>query len=652
MTHKLLSMVLVGWLLSASAQAAQTWKVNLKDADISALVSEVAEITGKNFIVDPRVKGNITVISSTALTADQVYELFLGVLDVNGFAAVQSGKAVKILPDMNAKSNGVRVDVSGSTRGEDMVTRVVMLDATNAIDMVPVLRPMMPQFAHLAAVPNTNALIISDRADNIAALVEIIHQLDSGINDETEVIQLKDSRVADVLNLLEALTPVSTGSKDNKGFARVRVVADERTNRLVIRGDAKSRKRVHELVATLDAPTQHIGNVEVFRLRFAAAKQVADVLKGMVSGVAGSASSSTSSTTTGTTGTSKESADKLSGPASIMADETQNVVVVRADANVMREVQSVIKQLDMRRAQVLIQAAIVEVSGSKGKQLGIQWAAGNRNGPVGTISFSDTGVSINEVIAGIVSKNPVTSVPDGASFGVGKMNGDSSLYGALVQALATASNTNLLSAPTLMTLDNQEAKIVVGQNVPFITGQSTGAAAGTSNPFTTIERKDVGITLKVIPHVSEGNVVRLEVDQEVSQVVPATTGVKAADLITNTRAIKSTILADDQQTIILGGLMEDDTTQSQSKVPLLGDIPLIGWLFRASSDTSQKRNLLVFLRPTILRDDSKLASLSKRHYDAVRMMQVGVWKDKVEVLPANIDDVYQGGGTPSESKKP
>lgn len=631
-------------MLSVPAHAAKTWKVNLKDADISALVSEVAEITGKNFVVDPRVKGTITVISSKALTAPEVYELFLGVLGVNGFAAVQSGSTIKLVPDVNAKQFAVRTDVKGTARGEELVTRVITLDNSNAVELVPVLRPMMPQFAHLAAVQGANALVISDRANNIDALTSIIRQLDATDGDGIEVITLKDSRAEDVLAMLESLTSVGgvAAGKDARQISRVRIVADARGNRLLLKGDAASRKRLRELVATLDAAGgERLGGVQVFRLKHAVAKQVAEVLKGLVSG------DSSRTATAAADGKSSSSA-VTGGGVSLIADESMNALVVRADPALMKEVAGVIEQLDQRRSQVLIQAAIVEVSGDDAAQLGVQWAAGDPSKGVGLINFSNAGSSIaNLAIAAAADDPTLANISNGATIGLGKeetnSNGDRTFYGALIQALSTVSNANLLSTPSIMTLDNQEAKIVVGQNVPFITGSSTNTGAGTSNPFTTIERQDVGITLKVIPHIGEGGTVRLEVEQEVSAVVPSAEGIQSADLITNKRSIKTTILADDGQTIVLGGLIQDDVKRTVSKVPLLGDIPVIGYLFRATTNSKIKRNLLVFLRPTLLKDSSSTAELSQRHYDNIRSLQLNVTKSgKVSRLPENIEAVYQG----------
>ena len=644
------TLLLCVWTWSATAtehpSAAPTWKVNLKDADIAALVSEVAQITGKNFIVDPRVHGTVTVISSHGLSREQVYDLFQGVLDVNGFAAVPSGATIKIVPDINAKSSGVAVDLTGGQHGEAMQTRIVFLDNTSATDLVPVLRPMMPQFAHLAAVPAANALILSDRSANIAALMDIVHALDSTDDEEVVALPLHNAQVGDVLNMLQALTPISS-TKDVHAFSRVHVVADERTNRLIVRGDAKSLMRIRALIATLDVPSQSVGNVEVFRLRHASAKEVSTVLKGMIngSGGGGGGGGGGAAAPAGAVGTA-QSADKLSGPATVMADKDQNAVVVRASADVMREIEGVVRQLDVRRPEVLIQAAIVEITGSDGNELGVQWAAGNPNAGIGTISFSDAGTSINSVIADGLNNSPPASISDGITAGFGRYikgaNGSSSLWGFLVQALATASNANLLSAPSLLTLDNQEAKIVVGENVPFVTGASTSVVSGTNNPFQTIERKDVGITLKVIPHISEDEELRLEVDQEVSAVLPAVTGVHAADLITSTRNVKTTILAHNHQTIVLGGLMENDDTRSQSHIPWIGDIPGLGWLFRASGDNVTKRNLLIFLTPSIITDDAGVNSMTSKAYSQVRTFQLGLWPDHIGMLPDHMEDVYKG----------
>jgi general secretion pathway protein D len=647
--------------LSMPALADKTWKINLKDADISALVAEVAEVTGKNFIIDPRVKGTVTVISSKTMNADEVYQLFLAVLNVNGFAAVPSGSSVKLLPDVNAKQNAVKVDLTGQIKGEDMVTRVISLDNTSAVDLVPVLRPLLPQFAHLAAVPSANALVISDHADNIHAIEEIIGGLDSTDNDGLEIITLKAMRVDDMMSVLDGVasggaSPAGGSSKDAKIYSRVRVIGDARNNRLILRGDVRSRKRLHDIIATLDAePGQQFSGVKVFRLRHGSAKEVADVLRGIILGdkSTGSTSSGSSAPASGAAGGSSAGASTtstLSGNGvTLVADESINALVVKADAEMMAEISSLITQVDQRRSQVLIQAAILEISGNDAKQLGVQWAFGNPSQGVGLINFSQTGSSIASLgIAAQQADPTLATINDGATIGLGKAIYNSSgkitgFYGALIEALKSVASANLLSTPSILTLDNQEAKIVVGQNVPFITGSSTGSSSGTSNPFQTIERQDVGITLKVVPHIGDGGVVRLEVEQEVSSVVPSSTAIKSADIITNKRSIKTTILADDGQTIVLGGLMQDDKTHSGAKVPILGDIPFLGALFRSTSDNKTKDNLLVFLKPTILHDSASAASMSQQQYGSMRTLQLDVDKSgEVYRLPDQIDGIYQG----------
>jgi general secretion pathway protein D len=673
----LLILILTG-LFSLPAMAEKTWKINLKDADIAALISEVAEITGKSFIVDSRVKGTVTIITSKPLAADAVYELFLSVLNVNGFAAVPSGSAIKLVPDVNAKQSGVKVDLTGMGRGEEYVTRVISLDNASAIELVPVLRPMLPQFAHLAAVNSSNALVISDHANNIDAVQQIIKGLDTGDSDGLEVMELKQMRVDDMLAMLDGLASSSAvgapgagaGGAAGKVYSRVRVVGDPRNNRLILRGDARSRKRLHDMIVNLDNTTdQHFSGVRVFRLRHGSAKEMADVVKGIILGDKGTSSAGSgggsappgaTGSATGGTGTTTVSGNGVS----MVADESINALVVKADAQMMEQIASLINQVDQRRSQVLIQAAILEISGGDVKQLGVQWAFGNPSQGVGLVNFSDTGSSIAGLAQSALAASAGTStgainINDGATIGIGRAtrNADGKLtgfYGALLEALKSVTTANLLSTPSILTLDNQEAKIVVGQNVPFITGSSTSTSSGASNPFQTIERQDVGITLKVVPHIGDGGAVRLEVEQEVSSVVPASSSIKSADIITNKRSIKTVILADDGQTIVLGGLMQDDKTSATSKVPLLGDIPLLGWLFRSSSDSKTKDNLLVFLRPTILHDSLSASDLSMQQYGGMRALQLSV-SDSGDItrLPEQVGGIFQGATpTPAPAATP
>ena len=659
---------------------AQSWKINLRDADITAFIGEVADITGKNFVVDPRVKGTITVISNKALSKAEVYNLFMGVMNVNGVVAVPSGNTVKLVPDVNAKQAGVPFDLRRKAGEEEVVTRVIWLENTNPNDLIPAIRPLMPQFAHLAAVPGTNALLVSDRAGNISQLEALVQNLDGGSNDRLDIIPLQHSQAEEIITLIEAMS-ATTPQRDVRG-SRLRLIADSRSNRLLVKGDARSRERIRELVKQLDiVPAERLGGLRVFRLSHASAKNLAEMLQGLMNNnslvssaptssltstasLSGDSSSNSTSSTTSASGalssatassparssssTGASNAAAATAPkVSIIADESQNALIVKADPALMREIESAIKQLDIRRAQVLIQAAIVEVSGSNADQLGVQWALGNASTGVGAISFDNAGLSLGSIAAAAASGANSAALAgaaaglSGALIGLGEVRGDNSFYGAILQALKTTSSANLLSVPSIMTLDNEEANILVGQNVPFITGSTSTGAGGVTNPFTTIERRDVGINLKVIPHVGEGGTIRLEVAQEVSSVVPTTSSVRSSDLITNKRFIKTTILADDQQTIALGGLMQEDQSESVSQVPGLGRLPLIGGLFRSRANDNTKRNLLVFLQPTILRDNQSATQLSQNRYNQIRMLQLSLdSKGDFSRLPEQLSQVY------------
>ncbi len=666
---------------------AQTWKINLRDADLTAFVNEVADITGKNFAVDPRVKGTVTVISNKELTRDQVYDLFLGVLNVNGVVAVPSGNTIKLVPDTNAKASGVPFDSRNRARGENVVTRVLWLINTNPNDLIPAIRPLMPQYAHLAAIPGTNALIVSDRAENIIQIENLVRSLDGTGENDIESVTLRNSQAEEIIGLVDAMS--ATGASRDVRGSRVRLIADARSNRLLIKGDAQSRKRIRDIIQMLDvAPADRLGGLRVFRLRHASAKNLAQMLQGLVTGQSTGSSGNSSGLSTSTTldsGTNNNSSSGTSssanssgsgsgssinlstlgssssntganqmtnfsaGGVSIIADETQNALVVKAEPALMREIETAIDQLDTRRSQVLIEAAIVEVSGTNTEQLGIQWALGDLNSGVGLINFGNVGSSLASLAAGVSAGGAAAASAAGnlagAAFAVGdsrrKSNGSTSFYGALIQALKVDEKANLLSVPSVMTLDNQEAHIVVGQNVPFITGSTTSTNSGTSNPYQTIERKDVGITLKVIPHIGEDGTVRLEVEQEVSAVLETNTNIRSSDLITSKRLIKTEILADDQQTIVLGGLIQDDTTGSTQAVPGLSSIPYVGRLFRSDSGKKEKRNLLVFLHPTIIRDGKSVGALTQTRYGQVRSLQLMLNPNgSMTHLPENIDRIY------------
>ena len=665
--------------ISTQVQA-QTWKINLRDADLTAFINEVADITGKNFAVDPRVRGNVTVISNKALNKDEVYDLFLGVLNVNGVVALPSGNTVKLVPDSNAKNSGIPYDARNRAGGDQIVTRVIWLENTNPNDLIPALRPLMPQFAHLAAVAGTNALIVSDRATNIYQLESIIRNLDGTGQNDIEAITLQSSQAEEIIGLLETMSATGT-SKDFIG-SRVRIIADNRTNRILIKGDPDSRKRLRHTIEMLDVPSaDRLGGLKVFRLKYASAKNLAEILQGLVTGQSVSSSStsnnanksssinSLTSNNQGQTGNSSSGVNSSinlnsgfnnsqnnagitsfnGNGVSIIADGTQNALVVKADPQLMREIEAAIQQLDIRRQQVLIEAAIIEVSGNDADQLGIQWALGDLSSGVGLMSFSNVGASLASIAAGYASAGASgaaaaiagdASKGNGATFGVGNFENSRKAYGALIQALKTNTKSNFLSTPSIVTMDNEEAYIVVGQNVPFVTGSVSTGTSGTVNPYTTVERKDVGVTLKVVPHIGENGTVRLEVEQEVSDV--QNNKGQATDLVTNKRAIKTAVLAEHGQTVVLGGLIADNTALSRQGVPGLSDIPYLGRLFRADSRSNEKRNLLVFIHPTIVGDADDVRRLSQQRYNQLYSLQLAMDNNgNFAKLPENVGDIYQ-----------
>ena len=665
--------------ISTQAQA-QTWKINLRDADLTAFINEVADITGKNFAVDPRVRGNVTVISNKALNKDEVYDLFLGVLNVNGVVALPSGNTIKLVPDSNAKNSGIPYDARKRASGDQIVTRVIWLQNTNPNDLIPALRPLMPQFAHLAAVAGTNALIVSDRATNIYQLENIIRNLDGTGQNDIEAITLQSSQAEEIIGLLETMS--ATGASKDFIGSRVRIIADNRTNRILIKGDPDSRKRLRHTIEMLDVPSaDRLGGLKVFRLKYASAKNLAEILQGLVTGQSVSSSSGSNnanksssinnltSNSQGQTGNSSSgvnpSINLNSGfnnsqnnagitsfngnGVSIIADGTQNALVVKADPQLMREIEAAIQQLDIRRQQVLIEAAIIEVSGNDADQLGIQWALGDLSSGVGLMSFSNVGASLASIAAGYASAGASgaaaaiagdASKGNGATFGVGNFENSRKAYGALIQALKTNTKSNFLSTPSIVTMDNEEAYIVVGQNVPFVTGSVSTGTSGTVNPYTTVERKDVGVTLKVVPHIGENGTVRLEVEQEVSDV--QNNKGQATDLVTNKRAIKTAVLAEHGQTVVLGGLIADNTALSRQGVPGLSDIPYLGRLFRADSRSNEKRNLLVFIHPTIVGDADDVRRLSQQRYNQLYSLQLAMDnKGNFAKLPENVGDIYQ-----------
>ena len=619
------TLLLLSLVLSLPAASQENWKINLKNADIREFVTQVSAITGKSFIVDPRVKGNVTVISNTSMDTPAVYELFLAVLRVHGFAAVPSGNVVRIVQQVLAKQSGNPQDFSTENPGEELVTQVLSVKNTDSNELVKILRPLIPQYGHIAGLSEPNALIISDHAENIARLTQIINRIDIADNSTTRIIRLQNAWIEDVVSLLEQLAPEQMG-KGAKGPNRVMIVASERTNSLIIKGEPETLDKVARLVGELDVPANRGGTIQVVRLAHSDAVQLAEILKNLIADKS-----------------PKDSASQAIAT-SIQADESLNALVIRADPATMAELKEIIARLDIRRLQVLIEAAIVEVTSDFTRTLGTELAIGDVSGsalPVGVTAPSGTLASVLANLA--AGDGQLSSVPDlGSTPLLAAAKRSSGVnFGVIVRALSANSDVNLLSTPSITTMDNEQAKIVVGQNVPFRTGSTTSGSNGASNPFTTIQREDVGLTLEVTPHIHDGNLVRLEIHQEVSEVdktsLASIGSDGSADLITNKRTIDTTVLADDREVIILGGLIRDKITDVSSGVPLLKDIPILGRLFKSSNKIREKQNLLVFLRPTVLATKEDVKDMSKRKYS-------GIWEVQIEgrdPLDA-ISDLFDG----------
>lgn len=612
--------------LCAGAVTAQDFTVNLKDTDIQELIKFVAEVTDTTIVVDPGVKGKVRVVSNKPIARAELYDLFLSILDVHGFTAVRSGNVVRVIQSKDARSASLPVDRENASRvSDEYVTQVIRLENISASKLIPVLRPLVPQQAHMAAYAPSNAIIMSDTAANIRRITEIIQRMDTSATQETDVVPLKHAVAGDVVSMLEKLNRPEQGSEGPE--PEVLLVPDTRTNSVLVTGDELQRARINVLIAYLDTPLEQTGNVRVVYLEYANAQAVAEVLSRVMQNLA---QGSRSSQGDGGAASGRRSS------ASIEADEDTNSLIITAEPDQMAAMQAVIRRLDLRRAQVLVEAIIVEMEINDGADLGLQWLFANDDGVFG--SNIDTNDPRARRIAGAIvppdgedrglqtgdfnvgNLAAALAQSSGLSLGWGSVDDELSMT-VILNALESQTNANILSTPSLLTLDNQEAYITVGQNVPFVTGSFTNTGAGgdgAQNPFQTIQRENVGITLTVKPHVNDGDAVVLDIEQEVSSL----TGLEATDLITNERKIQTKVLARDGRIVVLGGLIKDDVQDRMQKVPLLGDIPVLGRLFRNESAQVIKTNLLIFIRPTIIRDDGRMNDATGEKYRYIRDQQM------------------------------
>jgi len=600
--YQLISFLIL-YLLSVSATAQDSYVFNMQDADIRTMISTVSEVTGNNFIIDPNVKGKVTIISNKSMSASEVYQTFLSLLDVHGYSVVPTVEpnTFKIIKGISAKSKAVPNDLNSNFKGDQLVTRVIKIQHTQAMQLVQVLRPLVPQHAYLAGYADSNMIVISDSANNIDRLVELVERLDTPGDGNIEMVQLKNASAKELAETLSSL------NRTKKTLSQV-VVADIRSNSLLIGGDATTRMNLKALIIKLDTEVNTLRNANVIYLSYAKAADIAAILNDLVK-----------------LGDKQKAG--ITSEIIISPDENSNSLVVKSSYAKFTEIKDVVAKLDIPRAQVHIEAILAEVSYTLEKELGVRWETSVSGS--GVVGEANTGLRLKDI------------------FSLSYLNSAGDIK-AVLSILQSDTDTNILSTPSLLTLDNQEASIVVGENVPFLTG-SQQSQDGLANPFQTIERKDVGLTLKVTPRLNKGSTIIMDIYQEVSNVIPKVENIAAVDLLTKKRAIETSVMVEDRGMVVLGGLIQDDLTNNLNKVPILGDIPIIGELFKSSKVETRKANLMVFIRPTILSNPVLANEMAMQKYQFLRskqqeQQQQGIRLLKSEDIPV-LQEFYQPEGS-------
>ncbi|WP_415882123.1 type II secretion system secretin GspD [Neptuniibacter sp. QD34_54] len=591
----------------------ESFQLDMRDADIREFIDTVAKLTEKTIVVDSRVKGKVDIRSHRELSRNELFETFLVQLGVNGYALVDLGNGImKVIPAQGAKLEGLDVDSKGSPqRSERIITRVVQVDNVDVTKLVPILNPLInKQTGVVAPYAESNILLITDKESNVRRLLEIISRVDQTDTQTLDVVKLENAAAAEMERILTRFISQMKQGKDS-GISAPSVVADIRTNSLLLRGDANVRAYLRKVIKDLDQEVETSANTKVVYLKYAKASELVGILGTVRDSMVDSQSGG------------KESNLASNNQINIEAHDQTNSLILSGSPVMIQTLEGVIQKLDIRRAQVLVEAIIVEIAESKAKDLGVQWLfQGNDQNssiPVGSVNFSNSNSGIvnvtNALLTGSDSDKADAFSGQGATLGIGYNSGGVS-FGVLLNALAADSDSNVLSTPSLLTMDNQEAMIHVGQEVPIITGSTAGS--NNDNPFQTITREDIGVQLKVTPQINDGDAVQLAIEQEVSSL----SGLSASDIITNKRVIKTTVLVDDGQTIVLGGLIDDDVQESSSKVPVLGDIPGLGRAFKSDKTQHRKRNLMVFIRPTILRDSQLVETVTQDKYRYIKAEQL------------------------------
>lgn len=613
-------------VFSVSAQE-PTITPNYKDADIKQIIEAVGAVTGKNFIIDPRVSANVTMLSSSPMSPDAFYEAFLSILEVHNYVTITTGDVIKVLPATSARQYPGLTSTDGAG-ADDIVTQVIQVHNINAAQLVPILRPLIPQYGHLAAHPGSNMLIISDRAHNVQRILSIIRRIDLSNDDDIEIVPLEHASATEIVRVLTALmqSPRSDGAP-----VSINLVADARTNSVLIGGDKSERLRLRTLIAHLDTPLEHGGDTQVRYLRYADAEDLATKLQQHF------ANQKTASPATAGGAPGGSESDVI-----VWADPQNNAIVINAPPKKMRELMLITDKLDIRRAQVLVEAMIVEVTSDKVSELGVTWAMTDPSGnsPLAVTNFPAFGAGVAQIAGalggGSVPADAGSLIGEGGTIGIGRISDTGVSFAAILRALQGNAETNIISTPTLVTLDNEEASINIGQEVPFVTGSfsNTGSVGGAVNPFQTIQREQVGVKLVITPQINEGSALLLKISQEISSIAASAEG--AVDLVTNERIIETTVIVEDGGILVLGGLIEDVLRESEQRVPILGSIPFFGALFRSRTTDKVKTNLMIFIRPTILRNKVQTALVTNAKYNYIREVQQQVRGGKggrVSIMP-------------------
>ena len=565
-------------------------KMNMRDADIRALIQWVADNTGKNIVVHKDVQAKVTVISASSVTQDEAYQVFLSVLDVHGFAAIETDQSLKIVPK-NIATSGLPFE--GNSNSQDMIVSIIKIEHLSAKKIATLLRPLVSNGAVLTPSEETNSLIVADHSSNIGKLRKLIKQLDREGDTDIELITLKYANAADIMSSLTSLMPKANGSQS------LSLSTDERSNSILMSGDPAKRKQISKLITKLDTPLAGDGNTQVVYLHYVDAKELVPILQSLAKSI------------------QNDNKNQTSG-VSIEQSESANALVINAPPAILNTMKRVIAQLDIRRAQVLVEALVVEVSGDVASDIGVSWVSANTSeinaGLVGTVN------TLGDLPLAIPTDSGF-SPGRGLTFGYFE-NGN---LQAAIRALEANQNTNVLSTPTIVAIDNEEASLLVGQNVPFKTGQSTGASSTTDNPFTTIERQDIGISLIVTPRINRGDSITLEIKQKTEKIAASVD--VASDIITNKREILTKALIKDDQILVLGGLISDEETEIIEKVPFLGDLPLIGRIFSSKGTNHSKKNLMVFIHPVILKDEEHMNEVTEKRYDFMKALRDKAVKD-------------------------